>query len=67
MYSLKTQVLLLTAILSAIALVGCIFELSSGNPDWGTIPTWAILLTSIPVGVASFVTAVKLARQSLDS
>ncbi|NJK34770.1 MAG: hypothetical protein HC919_07335 [Oscillatoriales cyanobacterium SM2_2_1] len=67
MYSVKTQVLLLVAILSAIALVGCIFELSSGSPDWGAVPTWSILLVSIPVGVASFVTAVKLARQSLDS
>ncbi len=50
---------------AAIAFVGCIFELASGNPDLGKTATWAILLGSVPLGVYCFITAVKLARASL--
>jgi len=62
---LRAQLLLGVAIIAAIAFVGCIFELSSGNPNWGQTATWSILLGSVPVGVFCFITAVKLARASL--
>ena len=59
------QLLLGVAMIAAIAFVGCIFELSSGNPNWGQTATWAVLLGSAPVGVFCFITAVKLARAGL--
>jgi len=53
------------ACLTAIAAVGSMFELSSGNPDWGTAPTAIILALSIPAGVIAFMAAVKDARANM--
>ena len=53
------------ACLTAIAAVGSMFELSSGDPDWGMAPTAAILALSIPAGVIAFMAAVKDARANM--
>ena len=53
------------ACLSAIAAVGSMFELSSGDPDWGTAPTAVIIALSIPAGVIAFRAAVKDARANM--
>jgi len=50
---------------AAIAAVGCIFELSSGQPDLGTLPTGGILVASIPLGVGLFLAAVRDAKANL--
>ncbi len=63
---IKAQLILLISIVAAIAFVGCIYELSYGAPDFGFTVTWAILLISLPVGVYSFVKAVRLARKSMQ-
>ncbi len=64
---MKSQLLLVSSAVSAIAFVGCIFELSSGAPKWGELPTWGILLVSFPVTVILFFNAVKMARTALGS
>jgi len=62
----KSGAFLGVACLSAIAAVGCMFELSSGNPDWGTAPTAVILALSLPACVGSFMAAVKDARANME-
>ena len=42
------------------------FELSSGDPNWGTTPTALTLAISIPATVLSFMAAVKDARANMD-
>lgn len=64
---LKSQLLLGVAVVLAIAFVGCIFELSSGTPKWGAPLTWGILVTSLPLTIWLFVSAVKMARTALGS
>ncbi len=63
---IKAQLILLISIVSAIAFVGCIYELSYGAPDFGFAITWAIFLVSLPLGIYSFVKAVTLARKSME-
>jgi hypothetical protein len=58
----KTAVFLLGSCVAGIAAVGSIFELSSGEPQLGTIVTWAILVASIPVGGLLFYAAVRSAN-----
>lgn len=53
------------ACLSAIAAVGSMFELSSGDPDWGTAPTAVTIALSIPAGIIAFRAAVKDARANM--
>ncbi len=60
----KSAILLLLACVSAIAAVGCVFELSYGEPDLGFGTTQLILAGSVPVTVISFVLAVMDARQA---
>jgi hypothetical protein len=64
---LKSQLLLASSFVLAIAFVGCIFELTSGNPQWGQTLTWGILLVSLPLTVVLFISAVKMARTALGS
>ncbi len=64
---IKAQLLLGAAIVAAIAFVGCIYELSSGEPDWGTNITWGILGVSLPTCIGCFVLAVQLARASMEN
>ena len=54
----KSGILLLVSCIAAIAAVGCVFELSSGEPDLGATYTTAILVASIPLTIISFVIAV---------
>lgn len=50
----KSGVLLLGSCIAAIAAVGSIFELSSGNPDLGNLTTGIILAVSIPLTALCF-------------
>lgn len=47
---------------AAIAAVGSVFELSSGEPQLGTVLTGVILAISVPLVVIFFMAAVKDAR-----
>ena len=50
--------------IAAIAAVGSIFELSSGNPDLGGLTTSIILAISVPLTGLFFVAAVRDANNS---
>jgi hypothetical protein len=58
----KSGVLLLLSCVAAIAAVGSVFELSSGDPDLGSLVTGIILATSIPVTGVCFWAAVQDTR-----
>ncbi|MFB8791276.1 MAG: hypothetical protein U7123_21195 [Potamolinea sp.] len=58
----KSGVLLLSSCVAAIAAVGSIFELSSGNPQLGALTTGIILAASIPLTGLFFYAAVQDAR-----
>ncbi|MEN9252754.1 MAG: hypothetical protein Q6L58_09985 [Thermostichales cyanobacterium BF3_bins_165] len=58
----KSNLLLAAACLAAIAAVGCVFELSSGDPDYGVGVTAVILAVTAPLTVVFFLWAVKIAR-----
>ena len=58
----KSGVCLLLCCITAIAAVGSVFELSSGNPELGTMVTGLILAASIPLTVILFLVAVKDTR-----
>ncbi|MBD2328267.1 hypothetical protein [Alkalinema sp. FACHB-956] len=58
----KSGLFLAISCVAAIAAVGCVFELSSGIPQWGQAATTAILIGSLPVTVIAFLAAVKDAR-----
>ncbi len=61
----KSSVLLAVSCIAAIAAVGSIFELSSGKPELGSLPTWVILAASIPLTIYCFVAAVRDARANM--
>ncbi|HAZ44088.1 MAG TPA: hypothetical protein DDW76_15035 [Cyanobacteria bacterium UBA11369] len=58
----KSGLFLGGACVTAIAAVGSIFELSSGNPELGTTITTTILLISVPLTGWLFWAAVRDAR-----
>lgn len=58
----KSSVFLGGSCIAAIAAVGSVFELSSGEPQLGAVLTGVILALSVPVGVIFFIAAVKDAR-----
>ncbi|MFE4106336.1 hypothetical protein [Almyronema epifaneia] len=58
----KSGVFLAGACLAAISAVAAIFELTSGEPDWGAMPTIALLAVCVPLGGFFFYAAVKDAR-----
>jgi hypothetical protein len=60
--SVKGYLLLAVSCLSAIAAVGSIFELASGEPDLGVGPTSIILVVAAPLAVWLFQAAVGAAR-----
>lgn len=60
----KSAILLLVSCVAAIAAVGCVFELSYGDPDFGFATTKLILAGSAPLTVISFVLAVMDARRA---
>lgn len=55
----KSGVCLALCCLTAIAGVGSVFELSSGNPELGSMVTGLILAVSIPLTAVLFWTAVQ--------
>ena len=55
----KSGVCLLLCCITAIAGVGSVFELSSGNPELGTMITSIILAASIPLTAILFWIAVQ--------
>jgi hypothetical protein len=50
--------------ITAIAGVGSVFELASGQPDLGNLSTAVILAVSIPATVILFIAAVRNANAS---
>lgn len=61
----KSGLFLLSSCVAAIAAVGSIFELSSGNPELGTLVTGIILAASVPMTGVCFWAAVRDARANL--
>ena len=57
-----SNLLLAGCCVAAIAAVGSIFELSSGQPELGVLPTSIILSISIPLTLVLFYAAVRVAR-----
>ena len=58
----KSGVLLLLSCIATIAGVGCVFEISSGEPDLGNTTTGLILAASVPLTALFFWAAVKDTR-----
>jgi len=58
----KSALFLGGSCVAAIAAVGSIFELASGEPDLGGLVTGIILLISIPLGGYCFYAAVRNAN-----
>jgi hypothetical protein len=58
----KSGALLAGSCVAAIAAVGCIFELSSGDPQLGSLITGIILALSVPLTGICFYAAVQDAR-----
>ncbi|GBF82943.1 hypothetical protein [Aphanothece sacrum] len=61
----KSGVLLLGSCIAAIAGVGSVFELSSGTPELGSLPTSIILTVSIPLTIVFFWLAVQDTRANM--
>ncbi len=59
----KSGLFLAIACVAAIAAVGSVFELTSGEPELGSTLTIGILGLSVPVTIASFFGAIKNAQQ----
>lgn len=60
--TIKSGICLALCCITAIAAVGSVFELSSGNPELGTTITGAILAASIPLTALLFWIAVQDTR-----
>ena len=60
----KSGLFLAGTCIAAIAGVGSVFELTSGEPDLGVLPTGIVLALSIPITVIFFMAAVKDAREN---
>lgn len=58
----KSGLFLAGTCIAAIAAVGSIFELSSGEPELGTLTTGLILLVSLPLVGLLFFAAVRSAN-----
>ncbi|MBW4506788.1 MAG: hypothetical protein KME64_09795 [Scytonematopsis contorta HA4267-MV1] len=61
----KSGLFLAGSCITAIAAVGSVFELSSGQPEYGTQITSIILALSIPLTGLFFVAAVRDARANI--
>ncbi|TVP66423.1 MAG: hypothetical protein EA342_11745 [Leptolyngbya sp. LCM1.Bin17] len=62
----KSGLFLAGSCIAAIAAVGSVFELSSGSPDWGTVPTTVILGLCVPLVGVLFYAAVKDAKANQE-
>jgi hypothetical protein len=61
----KSGLFLAISCITAIAGVGSVFEITSGQPDLGMQTTAIILALSIPLTVLSFLAAVKDAKANI--
>jgi len=61
----KSGLLLLCSCLAAISAVAAMFELSTGQPDWGIGPTWLLIGVSVPMVGVFFYAAVRDARANM--
>lgn len=62
----KSGIFLGTCCITAIAAVGSVFELTSGEPDFGVQTTAIILALSVPLTIFLFIAAVKDARENME-
>ena len=60
--TVKSGICLALCCITAIAAVGSVFELSSGNPELGNVTTGLILAASIPLTAVLFWIAVQDTR-----
>jgi hypothetical protein len=58
----KSGLLLMSSCVAAIAAVGSIFELSSGDPQLGSLVTGIILALAIPLTGVLFYAAIRVAK-----
>ena len=61
----KSGLFLAISCITAIAGVGSVFEITSGQPDLGMQTTAIILALSVPMTVLSFLAAVKDAKANI--
>lgn len=61
-YTPKSGFCLLGSCICAIASIGSVFELTSGNPELGTVVTGSILAIAAPLTAILFIIAVKSAE-----
>jgi hypothetical protein len=61
----KSGLFLGISCITAIAGVGSVFEITSGQPDLGMQTTAIILALSIPLTILSFLAAVKDAKENI--
>jgi hypothetical protein len=59
---IKSNLFLAGSCIAAISAVGSVFELASGQPDFGPGPTAGILVVAAPLTVWFFLSAVSEAR-----
>jgi hypothetical protein len=62
----KSGLFLAGACICAIAAVGCVFEITSGQPDLGMTKTSAILAAAIPLTALFFWVAVQDAKANMN-
>jgi hypothetical protein len=62
----KSGLFLAIACICGVAAVGSVFEITSGEPDFGMTPTIVIMGASIPIGIAAFIAAVKDAKANMQ-
>lgn len=62
----KSSLFLGGSCIAFIATVGSIFELSSGKPDLGFLPTAVILSLTLPLGIVLFIAATRDAKANQE-
>lgn len=65
MWTPKSGLLLLCSSLAAISAVAAIFELATGEPDWGFGPTYLLVGVAVPLVGLFFYAAVRDARANM--
>lgn len=65
MWTPKSGLLLLCSCLAAISAVAAVFELSTGEPDWGFGPTSLLIGVAVPLVGVFFYAAVRDARANM--
>ena len=60
--NLKSSLLLFASCFCGVGVTGCVFELAYGSPKFGALANYILLAAGIPVMVAFFLGAVKVAN-----